>query len=118
MTLLILYGLLAVGVSFLCSLLEASLLSLPLSYVKVLEEKGSRVGRTLVAMKTDIDRPLAAILTLNTIAHTVGAAGVGAQAAILPGASRSRFLPWSVGRVFRARQAGFNSSPAFHLFGP
>ncbi len=85
MTLLILYGLLAVGVSFLCSLLEASLLSLPLSYVKVLEEKGSRVGRTLVAMKTDIDRPLAAILTLNTIAHTVGAAGVGAQAAIVFG---------------------------------
>lgn len=85
MTLLIIYGLLAVGVSFVCSTLEASLLSLPVSYVKSLEEKGSRAGRLLMAMKTNIDRPLAAILTLNTIAHTVGAAGVGAQAAIVFG---------------------------------
>lgn len=81
MTLLILYAVLAVGVSFLCSLLEASLLSLPRSYVESLVERGSGFGARLKQMKDSIDRPLAAILTLNTVAHTVGAAGVGAQAA-------------------------------------
>jgi CBS domain containing-hemolysin-like protein len=81
MTLLIVYALVAIGVSFLCSLLEACLLSLPRSYVESLADGGSRAGQRLVKMKKDIDRPLAAILTLNTIAHTAGAAGVGAQAA-------------------------------------
>jgi Mg2+/Co2+ transporter CorB len=75
MALLILYGVLAVGVSFLCSLLEASLLSLPRSYVESLAHHGSGVGRRLKRMKDKIDRPLAAILTLNTVAHTLGAAG-------------------------------------------
>jgi len=85
MTLLIFYALLAVGVSFLCSLLEASLLSIPRSHVEALREEGSRTGRLLHEMKESVDRPLAAILTLNTIAHTVGAAGVGAQAAVVFG---------------------------------
>jgi CBS domain containing-hemolysin-like protein len=82
MTLLIVYGLVALGVSFLCSLLEASLLSVPRSTVESLVEQGSAAGRRMKAFKDNIDRPLAAILTLNTIAHTVGAAGVGAQAAV------------------------------------
>ncbi|MHC4695467.1 MAG: CNNM domain-containing protein [Planctomycetota bacterium] len=81
MTLLIIYGLLAIAVSFLCSLLEACLLSVPRSYVESLAERGTRAGAILREMKNDIDRPLAAILTLNTIAHTFGAAGVGGQAA-------------------------------------
>lgn len=121
MTLLIAYGLLAVGVSFLCSMLEASLLSLPVSYVKVLEGKGSRAGRLLLAMKTNIDRPLAAILTLNTIAHTVGAAGVGAQAAVVFGSHVvglasavmtllilvvSEIIPKTLGAVHAKRLAG------------
>jgi CBS domain containing-hemolysin-like protein len=124
MTLLIAYGLLAVGVSFLCSMLEASLLSLPVSYVKVLEEKGSRVGRLLLAMKTSIDRPLAAILTLNTVAHTVGAAGVGAQAAIVFGSGAvglasavmtllilvvSEIIPKTLGAVHAKRLAGLTA---------
>ncbi len=81
MPLLFAYALLAIGVSFLCSTLEASLLSLPRSHVEAMVEKGSHVGTLLRQMKNNIDRPLAAILTLNTVAHTVGAAGVGAQAA-------------------------------------
>jgi CBS domain containing-hemolysin-like protein len=85
MTLLIVYGLLALGVSFICSLLEASLLSIPRSQVESLVAQGSPTGRALQTMKENIDRPLAAILTLNTIAHTVGAAGVGAQAALVFG---------------------------------
>lgn len=85
MALLIVYGLLAVGVSFLCSLLEASLLSLPRSHIEMLVEQGSSTGSMLQRMKSSIDRPLTAILTLNTIANTAGAVGVGAQAAAVFG---------------------------------
>ena len=85
MTMLVLYATLALGVSFLCSLLEASLLSLPRSQVESMVAEGSRVGRAMKKLKDNIDRPLAAILTLNTVAHTVGAAGVGAEATHLFG---------------------------------
>lgn len=85
MTMLIAYALLALAVSFLCSLLEACLLSVPRSYVESMVERGSRSGLALREMKDNVDRPLAAILTLNTVAHTVGAAGVGGQAAIVFG---------------------------------
>lgn len=87
MGLLIFYLLLAIGVSFLCSLLEAVLLSVSHSYIAIMERKGSKTGKLLRSYKEDIDRPLSAILSLNTIAHTVGAAGVGAQAQIIFGDS-------------------------------
>ena len=76
---------LAIGVSFVCSIAEAVLLSVRPSYVAALELKGSRGARTLARLRENLDRPLAAILTANTIAHTVGAAGVGAQTAIVFG---------------------------------
>ncbi|MBK9118116.1 MAG: DUF21 domain-containing protein [Phycisphaerales bacterium] len=82
MTLLLVYAVLAIGVSFLCSLLEAALLSLPRSRVEALVAQGSPAGLSMKGLKDNIERPLAAILTFNTIAHTVGAAGVGAQAAM------------------------------------
>lgn len=85
MVLLLLYLGLAIAVSFLCSLLEAALLSVPRSHVAVMVERGTASGRRLERMKDNVDRPLAAILTLNTFAHTLGAAGTGAQAAILWG---------------------------------
>lgn len=66
-------------VSFLCSLLEAVLLSITPSYAQMKLKEGSRIGRQLESLKSNIDRPLAAVLTLNTIAHTVGAIGVGEQ---------------------------------------
>lgn len=81
MTLLLLYVLLALGFSFLCSILEAVLLSVTPSYIATLREQRPKVARRLDTYKRDIDRPLAAILSLNTIAHTAGAAGAGAQAA-------------------------------------
>ena len=80
MGLLIFYLLLAIGFSFLCSVLEAVILSVTPSFVKVKVEEGKSAARLLKSLKDNIDRPLSAILTLNTIAHTVGAAGVGAQA--------------------------------------
>ena len=81
MTLLILYIVLAIGVSFLCSILEAVLLSLTPAHLATMKARGDRATPTLERWKENIDEPLAAILTLNTIAHTVGAAGAGAQAA-------------------------------------
>ena len=85
MLLLIVYATVALGISFLCSMLEASLLSIPSSHVAMLAERGSRFGRRLQDMKSQVDRPLSAILTLNTVAHTVGAIGVGAEATKLFG---------------------------------
>lgn len=85
MTLLLLYAVLALGVSFLCSILEAVLLSTTPSFVAAQAKAGSVTGERLQYYKDDIDRPLSAILSLNTIAHTVGAVGVGAQAAIVFG---------------------------------
>lgn len=82
---LVVYLLLALGVSFVCSILEAALLSMPPSFVRQAERDGSSYGRRLSLLKKDIDQSLAAILTLNTIAHTVGAAGVGAQAVAIFG---------------------------------
>ena len=87
MTLLILYISLALGVSFLCSILEATLLSVTPSYIASVERAGKSWGIKLRHLKCEIDRPLAAILSLNTVAHTVGAAGAGAQAAEVYGSA-------------------------------
>jgi len=85
MGLLLFYVALALGVSFLCSVMEAVLLSVTPSYVAALEREGSAIGERLHQMKEDIDRPLSAILSLNTIAHTVGATGAGAQGTVVFG---------------------------------
>ncbi len=78
---LTLFFALALGVSFVCSLLEAGLLSLSRSHIELLIRGHHKSGEILKKLKAHIDRPLAAVLTLNTIANTVGAFGVGATAA-------------------------------------
>ena len=80
MTALVSYFLLAILVSFICSLLEAILLSVTHAHIALLRNEGRACGEILAGFKAKIDRPLSAILTLNTVANTVGAAGVGAQA--------------------------------------
>ncbi|MFD2515126.1 CNNM domain-containing protein [Pontibacter locisalis] len=82
---LLLYLSVALFFSFLCSLLEASLLSITPSHATILSKENPSLGEDLHHFKENIDRPLAAILTLNTFAHTIGAAGVGAQAQLLWG---------------------------------
>ena len=80
MTLLVFYITLALGVSFLCSILEAVVLSTPQTYVNILQNEGKKTAEMWAHLKGDDSvRPLTAILTLNTIAHTMGAAGVGSQ---------------------------------------
>ena len=80
MGLLLLYLFVALFFSFLCSVLEAVLLSLSPSFLNVKEKEGHAYATSLKELKANIDRPLIAILTLNTIAHTAGSIGVGAQA--------------------------------------
>ena len=80
MILLLFYLFLALFISFLCSIMEAVLLSTPQSFLIVKQENKNAWAKTFVDLKTNIDKPLSAILSLNTVAHTVGAAGVGAQA--------------------------------------
>jgi len=80
MALLFFYLFLALVVSFTCSILESVLLSTPPSFLVVASKKGKAWARRFSHYKTNIDKPLSAILSLNTVAHTIGAAGVGAQA--------------------------------------
>jgi CBS domain containing-hemolysin-like protein len=85
MLLLISYVLVALILSFLCSIAEAVMLSVTMPHIVLMEQKQKASGAILRHLKSDVGRPLAAILTLNTIAHTVGAAGAGAQAAVVFG---------------------------------
>ncbi len=80
MGLLIIYLAIALVFSFLCSVLEASLLSTTPVFINIKIKEGKQYARTLSKYKKNIDLPLSAILTLNTFAHTLGAAGVGSQA--------------------------------------
>lgn len=126
MNTLFFYFFLALGVSFLCSLLESIILSITHSHVAVLAKTGSKSSRLLENMKENINKPLAAILTVNTVANVVGAAGVGAQAmklfgsewvAILTGLLTlcilifSEIIPKTLGTVYWRPLAG----PAVHM---
>ena len=83
--LLFIYFFIAVGISFLCSILEAVILSTTPAYISVVKSKNEKNGTRLEKQKKHIDLSIGAILTLNTFAHTLGAAGVGAEAARLFG---------------------------------
>lgn len=69
----------ALAISFLCSVLEAVLLSTPMSFITAKEQEGKKSATVLKDLKNNVDRPVGAILSLNTIAHTIGSAGVGAE---------------------------------------
>ncbi len=77
---MIFYFVLAIGVSFLCSIMEAVLLTTPISYVNMRVDAGDKLAKLFFKLKSNSEGPITAILTLNTIAHTIGSAGVGAEA--------------------------------------
>lgn len=79
MELIIIYLIVALAVSFLCSIMEAVLLSTPVSFITMKENEGVKTAVLLKQQKQNIDKPISAILSLNTVAHTLGAAGVGAE---------------------------------------
>jgi CBS domain containing-hemolysin-like protein len=122
MTGLVLYFLVALVISFLCSLLEAVLLSISIAQVSVMEKEGHKSGIFMVELKKNINRPLAAILTVNTVANTIGAVGVGAKTQLIYGnewvtmASGtltlsilifSEIIPKTIGSVYNKSLAGF-----------
>ena len=122
MFLLFVFAFSAIFISFLCSVLEAVLLSITPSFIAQLRETKPQLFTKLSALKNNMDTPLAAILTLNTIAHTVGAAGVGAQVAEIYGQAYlglasgimtlaililSEILPKSIGAKYWRQLAGF-----------
>lgn len=82
MALLLFYAFISIFFSFLCSILEAVLLSVTPTFINVKKKEGKGFSEDLEKLKKDVDRPLIAILTLNTIAHTVGAILVGVQAKV------------------------------------
>ncbi|MCT7358653.1 DUF21 domain-containing protein [Thalassolituus pacificus] len=86
MTLLLLYLAIAIGVSFLCSILEAVLLSITPSYSQKLQAEKPRQSQRIIRVRENLDESLSSILILNTFAHTMGAAGVGSQAVQIFGA--------------------------------
>ncbi len=92
MGLLFLYAFISIFFSFLCSILEAVLLSVTPTYINIKKKEGKSFALNLEALKKDVDKPLIAILTLNTIAHTVGAILVGVQAETVYGSGDNSIL--------------------------
>ncbi len=119
---LLLYIGVAIAFSFLCSVLEAVLLSTSPSYLESRVNAGSRAAKIMQTQKENVDTPISAILTLNTIAHTVGSAGAGAEAAALFGSEYlgvisavltllilvfSEIIPKTIGATYWKQLTGF-----------
>lgn len=139
MTLLIIYAVFSIFFSFLCSILEAVLLSITPTFINVKKKEGKTYATTLENFKKDVDKPLIAILTINTIAHTVGAILVGVQAEQLPykfeilGVNMvgivstimtllilvlSEIIPKTIGATFWKQLANFTSKTLIILIAP
>jgi CBS domain containing-hemolysin-like protein len=118
--------LLALGVSALCSLAEAVLYSVSWSYIETLRQSGSTSGKVLFKLRENVDEPITAILTLNTIAHTVGASVAGASAAVVFGSDSllafsvvftllililSEIIPKTIGVMYNRGLAVFMARP-------
>ena len=97
----LLYFLGALSLSFLCSVLEAVLLSTPMSFISMKETSSNKTATLMKQYKNNVDRPVGAILSLNTIAHTIGSAGVGAESMKLFGeVVLSEIIPKTVGASY------------------
>lgn len=122
--LLLTYFFIAVGISFLCSILEAVLLSITPSHIELTKQDNEKLGSLMEKQKSNMDFSIAAILTLNTFAHTLGAAGVGAEAAKMFGEEYmfyisafltililvfSEIIPKTLGAYYWKTLAGFST---------
>ena len=123
-TILLLFLLGAMCISVLCSILESVLMSTPISYITMREEEGYKPATRFMQYKEESARPLAAILALNTIANTIGAAGVGRQAAAIGGSELfgwmsaittllilifSEIIPKTIGTTYYRKLMGFTT---------
>ena len=124
MALLLIFLLGAMGISFLCSILESVLMSTPISYITMREDEGYKPATRFLQYKEESARPLAAILALNTIANTIGAAGVGRQVTLLWGSEMfgwasaittllilifSEIIPKTIGTSYYRKLMGFTT---------
>jgi CBS domain containing-hemolysin-like protein len=122
MTLLLIFLFLTLATSFICSLSEAVILSVPDAYVSILEKQGRKSGQLLHSLHDQIDKPLAAVLTFNTIANTVGSMLIGRQVLKIYGETSlavasvgltllilicTEILPKTIGAVYCKRLAPF-----------
>jgi len=127
---LLVYVAVALSVSFLCSIWEAVLLATPLSHIELMVQGGSQAGKQLQRMRRNVEQPISAILTLNTIAHTVGAAGAGAEATQIFGSRWfglisavltllilvfSEIIPKTLGTVYCRSLSGFTGKSVHWL---
>ena len=135
MTLLFIYGFVSIFFSFLCSILEAVLLSVTPTFININKQEGKGYALTLERLKKDVDKPLIAILTLNTIAHTVGAIMVGVQSEHAFGSGNnmvgivsavmtflilvlSEIIPKTIGATYWKQLANFTSKALLVLIFP
>ncbi len=135
MTLLVVYGLTSVFISFLCSVLEAVLLSITPTFINIQQQEGKKFANQLETLKEDIDKPLITILTLNTIAHTVGAILVGVEAEKAFGSGNnmlgivstimtffilviSEIIPKTIGATYWKELANFTTKTLYILMFP
>ncbi len=135
MTLLIIYGVVSIAFSFLCSILESVLLSVTPTFITVKKNEGMGYAKDLEKLKDDIDKPIIAILTVNTIAHTVGAILVGVQAEKTFGSGNnsvgivstimtllililSEIIPKSIGAKYWKQLANFATKAIYALMFP
>lgn len=135
MALLIVYALVSIGFSFLCSILEAVLLSVTPTFISVKINDGKAYAKSLKSLKDKIDQPLITILTINTVAHTVGAIMVGVQAEKTFGSGNnavgivsavmtilililSEIIPKSIGANYWKNLAGFSTNTILLLMFP
>ncbi|MBS3779665.1 MAG: HlyC/CorC family transporter [Desulfovermiculus sp.] len=120
----------ALGISFLCSLTEAVLYSVNWSYIETLRQSGSKAGQRLFKLREDVDQPITAILTVNTVANTAGASVAGASAVAVFGQDSllyfsiiftilvlliSEIIPKTIGVMFNRGIAVFLASPLYVL---
>ncbi len=133
---LLFYITIALGISFMCSVWEAVMLSVPVSHIELMVDQGSPAGRIMQGLRQNVERPISAILTLNTIAHTVGAAGAGAEATAIFGSEFfgiisavltllilvfSEIIPKTLGAVYAKQLTAFTAHSLrilLFLFGP
>jgi len=121
---------LALAISFLCSLMEAVLYTISASQVEMLKKKGHPAADLLISMRSDINRPITAILTMNTLAHTVGATVAGASAAMVLGEKNlflfsavftlaililSEIIPKTIGVTYAVKLAPLIARPLYLL---
>ncbi len=135
MSLLILYAVISIAFSFLCSIFEAVLLSITPTYITIKKKEGEAFAKTLKVLKDDINKPLITILTVNTIAHTVGAIMVGVQAEKTFGSGNnavgivsaimtllililSEIIPKSIGATYWKKLANFTTKGTIILMFP